>query len=323
MNHRTLGRTGIKVSEVGYGSWGIGQKQWLGSTDDESIRALHKAIDLGLNYIDTALAYGDGHSERLVGRVIKERSEKITVATKIPPMNLQWPAKSDVPVEEVFPRDHVIRSTEESLRNLGVDHIDLQQLHVWNESFLNQGDWLSTLEKLKKDGKIGYFGVSVTEHRPDQALPLVESGVVDTIQEIYNVFDQSAEDHLFAACQKQNVGVIVRVPLDEGGLTGKITPETKFEEDDFRAFYFKGDRKQKVYDRIQKLVQDLDLPPERLPETALRFALSHPAVSTIIPGMRRVAHVESNCAVGDGKGLPKEMIQKLRAHRWDRSFYLP
>ncbi len=275
-----------------------------------------------MNFIDTALGYGNGHSERLIGQVLKDRSEPIYVATKIPPKNRQWPAQGGVSVEETFRGDHVIESTEESLKNLGVETIDLQQFHVWSDEWVNQGDWLEAIEKLKKQGKIQHFGISINDYQPTNAIKLIETGLVDCVQVIYNVFDQSPEDELFPACQKHNVGVIVRVALDEGGLTGRITPETMFAEGDFRNNYFSGDRKQELIKRIEQITSDLNITNEQMAETALRFVLSHPAVSTVIPGMRSIRNVERNCQIGDGQGLPQELVQKLRKHRWVRNFYL-
>jgi len=321
MNYRTLGKTGLKVSEMGYGAWGIGKGAWVGASDAESVKALNRAVDLGLNFIDTALAYGDGHSESLVGRLVKERSETIYVATKIPPKNEVWPARSGVPVAETFPREHVIACTEESLRNLGLEKIDVQQFHVWSDEWVNQGDWLEAVQKLKEQGKVHSFGVSINDYQPANAIKLIETGVVDTVQVIYNIFEQSPEDQLFPACERHNVGVIVRVALDEGGLTGKIMPDTTFEEGDFRNRFFRGDRKQQVYKRVQGIASDLDIPLDQMAETALRFVLSHPAVSTVIPGMRSVGNVERNCQVGDGRGLPREKVDKLKSHRWVRNFY--
>ncbi|NOU74009.1 aldo/keto reductase [Paenibacillus sp. LMG 31458] len=321
MNYRTLGKTGLQISEIGYGAWGIGKTAWIGASDDESIDALNRSIELGLNFIDTALGYGDGHSERLVGQVVKAHDKPIYVATKIPPINRQWPARDGVPVEEAFTAEHVISSTEQSLRNLGLDSIDVQQFHVWSDEWVGQGDWLEGIRKLKEQGKIRHFGISINDHQPNNAIKLIESGLVDTVQVIYNIFDQSPEDQLLPACAEHNVGVIVRVSLDEGGLTGRITPGTTFSEGDFRNNYFRGERKQEVYDRVQKIASDLDISIEKMPETALRYVLSHPAVSTVIPGMRSVRNVEYNMRVGDGQGLTKEQVEKLKPHRWIRDFY--
>lgn len=321
MNYRLLGKTALRVSEIGYGAWGIGKSMWIGASDEASMRALNRSIDLGVNFIDTALGYGEGHSERLVGQLIKERSETIYVATKIPPKNRRWPAPAGVPAAETFPAAHIVACTEESLRHLALETIDVQQFHVWSDEWVGQGDWLEAIQKLKDQGKIRFFGVSINDHQPQNAVRLIETGTVDTVQVIYNIFDQSPEDELLPACERHRIGVIVRVALDEGALTGKITPETTFAEGDFRNRYFRGDRKQQVYERVQRIASDLGIPLEQMPQTALRYVLSHPAVSTVIPGMRSVQNVETNCAVGDGRGLPKPMVEKLKAHRWVRNFY--
>ncbi|HKH19084.1 MAG TPA: aldo/keto reductase, partial [Solirubrobacteraceae bacterium] len=311
MNLRPLGKTGLQVSEVGYGAWGIGRTMWIGAQDEESLRALERAIDLGLNFIDTALAYGDGHSETLVGQTVRARSETVYVATKIPPRNMRWPASGDDRAEAAFPGEHIRRCTETSLRNLGLDAIDVQQFHVWHDNWLDQGDWLETIEALKQEGKIRFFGVSINDHEPETALELVRSGNVDTVQVIHNIFDQSPEDELFPAVQEHGVGVLARVPFDEGGLTGSIRADTEFPEGDFRASYFKGDRKQEVAERVQAIVDDLGIAPGEIAETALRYILSSDAVSTVIPGMRSIRNVERNCAAGDGRGLPPDQVEKL------------
>lgn len=321
MNLRPLGRTGMDISEIGYGAWGIGRSQWIGADDEESLRALQRAIDLGLNFIDTALAYGGGHSEQLVGRVVRERSEPVYVATKIPPKNGVWPAPAGIHADEAFPGDHVRSCTERSLTNLGVETLDVQQLHVWSDEWVDQGDWLDAVQALKAGGKIRAFGVSINDHQPANALKLIDTGVVDTVQVILNVFDQSPQDELLGRCAERGVGVIVRVPFDEGGLTGRITPDSTFPAGDFRAAYFRGERKREVAERAQAIVDDLARPLEELPEIALRFVLSRPEVSTVIPGMRSIRNVERNVAVGDGRGLPPEDLAKLHAHRWLRDFY--
>ncbi len=321
MHYRTLGKTGLQVSEIGFGGWGIGGSGWVGAQDDESLRALNRAIDLGLNFIDTAYGYGDGHSEQLIGQVLRERSERVYVATKIPPKNGQFPAAHNTPVEDVFPGEYVREYTERSLRNLGVSALDVQQFHVWSDTWMDQGDWLDSVQQLKAEGKIRFFGVSINDHEPDSALKLVRSGVVDVVQVIYNIFEQSPEDQLFPACQEHNVGVIVRVPFDEGSLTGTITPDTEFPAEDWRNKYFRGDRKREVYERVQAIAHELNIELAQLPEVALRYILSHPAVSTVIPGMRRVRNVERNMVVGDGQGLPDAQVQQLKAHRWIRNYY--
>ena len=321
MNYRKLGKTGLDVSEVGFGAWGIGKGMWVGASDDESLKALHRAFDLGLNFVDTALRYGDGHSEKLVGKAVKERSEEICVATKVPPKNGQWPAQRGVPAEKAFPAEHVIACTEESLQNLGLERIDIQQFHVWSDEWVDKGDWLDAIQMLKERGKIRHFGVSINDYQPENAMKLIETGVVDTVQVIYNIFEQAPEDQLFPACEKHRVGVIVRVALDEGALTGKITPETKFEEGDFRNRYFRGDRKREVYEHVRKIAAALGIGLDQMAETALRYVLSHDAVSTVIAGMRSIGNVEQNCGLGDGRGLPKKVVEQLKAHRWARNFY--
>jgi len=321
VEYRRLGRTGVRVSEVGYGAWGIGGAQWGGADDEESIRALGRAIDLGVNFIDTALAYGSGHSERVVGNVVRERPETVFVATKVPPKNGIWPAPDGLPVEEAFPGDHVRECAERSLENLGIDAIDLLQLHVWSDEWVGQGDLLEAVDELRHDGKIRFFGISVNDHQPANVLRMIESGAIDTVQAIYNVFDQSPEDELFPACREHDVGVIARVPLDEGGLTGRVRPDTEFADDDFRAYYFSANRRRQVHERVQAIVADLGIPDDALAETALRFVLAEPTVSTVIPGMRSIRNVERNVAVSDGRALPDDRRGKLRAHRWVRDFY--
>jgi aryl-alcohol dehydrogenase-like predicted oxidoreductase len=321
MHRRLLGCTGLEVSELGYGAWGIGQSAWVGAEDDESLRALRRAVELGVTFIDTALAYGNGHSESLVGEVVRESGGTVVVASKVPPKNGQWPARAGTSVGAAFPGQYIVECTEQSLRNLGLDRIDIQQLHVWSDEWVGQGDWLEAVERLKRDGKIRFFGVSINDHEPTNALRLIETGVVDSVQVIYNIFDQTPEDALYPAVLDASIGVIVRVAFDEGGLTGKITPDTTFPRGDFRNWYFGGDRKQEVWDRVNAIARDLDIPLERLPEIALRFCLSTPAVSTVIAGMRSVRNVEANAAAVAAGPLSVEELEILRRHRWERRFY--
>ncbi len=321
MHYRKLGRTGIDVSEIGYGAWGIGGKQWQVDSDDESIRALRRSIELGLNFIDTALAYGDGHSEKLVGNVVRDAGKRIHVATKVPPKNRVWPAAPGSKIEDVFPYNYIVESTNQSLRNLGVETIDLQQLHVWDPGWLERDEWKRAFEDLRKAGKIKYCGISINDHQPDTALDVVSSGLIDTVQVIYNIFDQSPERNLFPVTQQYNVGVLARVPLDEGALTDTITAQSTF-DDEFRAFYFRGERPHEVEQRVNALKADLNGVIEGpLPETALRFCISHPAVSTVIPGMRRIRSVESSCHVSDLGPLPDNVIQVIKKHAWNKNYY--
>jgi aryl-alcohol dehydrogenase-like predicted oxidoreductase len=322
MRYRILGGTGFEVSEIGFGAWGIGGKQWLGGSDADAAAALRAAIGLGINFIDTALAYGDGHSEKLVGEAVRNAGRKIYVATKVPPKNRLWPARTGIAIEKVLPYDYVIDCTETSLRNLGVDIIDLQQLHVWNPEWIDRDDWKRAFEDLKRSGKVRAVGISVSEHQPDSALDAIKTGLVDTVQVIYNIFDQAAEKNLFPLCEARNIGVLARVPFDEGSLAGRVTRDTQFARGDFRDWYFRGDRKLQVEERVEALMRDLDLEtPEALPEIALRFCLTQTAVSTVIPGMRTSSTVERNAGVS-GKGpLPAGTLEVLRRHVWARNFY--
>jgi len=321
MIKRTLGKTGLEISALGFGAWGIGGSMWIGAEDDESLAALRRAIELGVNFIDTAAGYGGGHSEELVGRAVREAAETVYVATKIPPKNMRWPAPAGVRADDAFPADWVIAQTEGSLARLGLETIDVQQFHVWSDEWVGEGSWLDAVERLKRDGKIRAFGVSINDHQPANAVRLVESGHVDTVQVIYNVFDQSPEDELFPAVEAASVGVIARVPFDEGSLTGRIRPETEFPAGDFRNGYFGGDRKREVWERAQAVASDAQVPVDELAEVALRFCVTHPAVSTAIPGMRTVRNVERNAAAVGRGPLSDEQIAALRPHRWVRSFY--
>ena len=320
MRYRKLGRTNFNVSEMGYGAWGIGGKQWLGGSDDESVKALRRAIELGVNLIDSALAYGEGHSERLVGQVVRDTGHKIYVATKVPPRNQLWPAQRGIGIDQVFPYPYIMQCAEQSLKNLGLDSIDLLQLHVWNPEWIDADDWRRAFGELKRSGKVQAVGISINDHEPESALELIRTGLIDTVQVIYNVFDQTPERELFPLCQKENIGVLARVPLDEGSLTGNITETTTFPPGDFREFYFKGDRKKQVVQHVNALKKDLGGDGD-LPAIALRFCLSHPAVSSVIPGMRTVRHAESNAALSDQGPLPAETAALLKRHAWDRNFY--
>jgi len=319
MNSRLLGRTGQKVSEIGFGAWGIG-KSWWGKTDDtESLRSLRRAIELGVTFFDTAYVYGDGHSEQLIHQAFRETRGRYFVATKCPPKNMGWPADPRTPLKEAFPEDWMTSCTERSLQNLGTDCLDLQQFHVWTDAWVDQDEWKNTVAKLKKQGKIRWFGVSINDLDPDSALQLVESGLVDTVQVIYNIFEQAPAKSLFPLCQKMNVGVIVRVPLDEGGLSGTLTPQTKFEKEDFRSNYFAEGRLAETCARVEKLKPLLESYAPTIPELALKFILGHPAVSVVIPGMRRVKNVEINTRISGSAPLPKDVLQELKKHAWKRT----
>jgi len=321
MLYRRLGSTEAEVSEIGFGAWGIGGNQWQGGQDDESLRALNRAFELGVNFVDTALAYGDGHSERLIGQAVGKSFRRIHVATKIPPKNRIWPASPATPLSEVFPYDYIIDSTEQSLRNLNTDQLYLQQFHVWTDAWTDREEWRRAIETLRSSGKVRYFGVSLSEHDPDSALEAVKTGLFSAVQVIYNIFDQSADDRLFPLCQEKKIGVLARVPLDEGGLTGTITEDTTFQPGEFRESYFRGDRKRQVVEHVQALQKDLEGVPGSLAEIALRFCLSHPAVTSVIPGMRRISTVESSCRASAPGKLDPRTLAILKRHRWQRNFY--
>ena len=323
MQYRTLGRTGLEVSEIGYGAWGVGGIQWKGGEDVESTASLRRSFELGLNFIDTALAYGDGHSERLVGKVTREAGGGILIATKIPPKNMVWPARTGHALDDVYPSEYAISSTEQSLRNLGVERIDLQQFHVWNPEWVERDEWRRAIEDLKAAGKVRFFGISINDHQPDSALSAIETGLIDAVQVIYNIFDQSPQRNLFPLCEKHNIGVLARVPLDEGALTGNIREDTQFDPAEFRAAYFRGDHKKQVVEHVEPLIADLRAVgvTQPLAEVALRFCLSHPAVSTVIPGMRKLRHVESNCALSDQGPLHQPLLELLERHAWAKNFY--
>lgn len=320
MKYRTFGRAGWRISDIGFGMWGMGGalSGWTGADDEESMRSLERALQLGCNFFDTAWVYGNGHSERLLGQLLIRHSDKrLYVATKIPPKNLQWPARPEFTLEEVFPPNHIRKYAESSLRNLGVRSIDLLQFHVWNDRWVNDERWQRTMDDLKREGLVQKVGLSINRWEPENGIQTLRTGLIDSVQVIYNIFDQAPEDRLFPVCRELNIGVIARVPFDEGSLTGKLTLESKWPEGDFRNTYFGPENlKNSVQraDALKSLLRD----GMSMPELTLRFILSHPDVSTTIPGMRQGKHVDANMAVSDEGALSKELIDKLRAHRWDR-----
>lgn len=325
---RTLGRTELTVSELGFGAWGIGGGAWGRADDKTSTAALKKALQLGVTFFDTALAYGDGRSERLVAHAVKAHGvrRKATIATKIPPKNLEWPAKHETPIREAFPKDWIIKCTEQSLRHLDSDFIDLQQLHVWSPRWLKETEWIETLRDLQLAGKIRYLGVSINDHEPDTALELVRSGWVDTIQVIFNLFDQSPAVRLLPLAQEHHIGIIARCPFDEGGLTGTLRSDTAFGRNDWRREYFKGERLAETVRRAEALKAAVGDGYEPLAHAALQYVLSHrilsePSVATVIPGMRRAEHVADNARYAAGPAFPPELIERVRAHAWARNFY--
>jgi len=317
MQYRRFGRLGWQVSEVGYGMWGLAD--WTGSDDAETMQSLHRSVELGCTFFDTAWAYGAGHSERLLGELLRAYPDRrLYVATKIPPKNRLWPSKSHFKLIDVFPPDYIREYTERSLANLGVERIDLIQFHVWEDAWANDESWQNTVADLKREGLITSMGVSVNRWEPDNVLETLKTGLIDAVQVIYNIFDQNPEYELFPACQENDVAVIARVPFDEGTLTGTLTVDSKWPEGDWRNTYFVPDNlipSVRRGDALKPLAAGAGL---TMPEMALRFILNNPTVSTIIPGMRKLHHVEANIAASDAGPLPEELHIQLRDHRWDR-----
>lgn len=317
MQYRRFGRTGWQVSEIGYGMWGMGG--WTGSEDDESLASLQRAVDLGCNFFDTALAYGEGHSEALLGRLVRaNHGKRLYTATKIPPKNLVWPSRRGFKLDEVFPPDHIEASVHRSLENAGLDHFDLIQFHVWEDDWADDDRWVRKMEDLKRQGLVQAVGISINRWEPWNSVRTVRSGHIDAVQVIYNIFDQNPEDELFPACREMDVAVIARVPFDEGTLTGTLTKDSRWPEGDWRNTYFVPENLIPSVERADALKPIAAAAGLPLPDMALRFILSNPAVSTIIPGMRRLRHVESNIATSDAGPLPPDLLETLRLHRWDR-----
>jgi aryl-alcohol dehydrogenase-like predicted oxidoreductase len=316
MKYRRFGRIGWSVSEIGYGMWGMGN--WQGSDAELSVDALQRAVDLGCTFFDTALAYGEGRSEGLLGRLVRANpGTKIHVSTKVPPLNRQWPSRREYTLDDCFPPDHIEASVHQSLKNTGLERLDLVLLHTWEDSWLDDDRWAGTLDRLRREGLIEAFGISLNRWEPWNGLRTVRSGLVDAVQVIYNIFDQNPDDELFPACVEGDVAVIARVPFDEGSLAGTLTKESRWPEGDWRKGYF-------VPENLISSVEHADaLKPHvpadmTMPEMALRFILSNPAVSTTIPGMRRPRYVEANAAASDAGPLPERLLERLRAHRWER-----
>ena len=341
MRYRTYPRTGWQVAEIGYGMWGMGG--WSGSDDDQSLEALDLAVSLGCNFFDTAWAYGQGHSEQLLGQTLKRHAgTRLYVATKVPPRNFVWPGRAETPISEVFPPDHIREYTEKSLENLGVGTIDLQQLHVWSDAWAEDDGWKRAVESLKREKLVESFGISVNRWEPTNVLRALDSGLVDCVQVVYNIFDQDPEDELFPYCQQHGIAIIARVPFDEGSLTGTLTAgatwpqgdwrnlyftpsqlrDTRFPDGDWRNLYFTPDQLTATIDRVDRLKPYVPA-TMTLPELALRFILQHPAVTTTIPGMRKPAHVRANIAASDGRPLPARLLEGLRNHRWQRDWQVP
>ncbi len=326
MKTRPLGSTGYTVSELGFGAWGLGGNMWLGVGDAQGRAALREAVDGGITFFDTALAYGNGHSERLIGEVLKGelRAGRVHVATKIPPRNQEWPGKAEKPLKAVFPAKHIAACTERSLKSLGVEALSLQQLHVWHDAWLEGPEWAKSyaeMVRLKNEGKVLHWGISINDHAPETALKVLADPLFETAQVIYNIYDRSPERALFALARKKPLGIIVRVPFDEGALTGAIKATTVFPAGDWRERYFAGDGRAEAERRATALAEVLNGEVRTLPELALRFCLSRPEVSTVIPGMRRVEHVRQNVEAAEKGALGPEMLKRLAGHAWEKNWY--
>ncbi len=316
MKYRTLGRTGYQISEIGYGMWGLAS--WKDTDAAEVQRALDRSVELGCNFFDTAWAYADGISERIAGELLRKHSDKrLYVATKIPPKNRVWPSRPEFTLEEVFPSEYIEEYVNLSLQNLGVEQIDLMQFHVWNDAWHGQDEWKEAIAKLTQAGKVAHWGISINRWEPENSLETLRTGLISTVQVIYNIFDQNPEDKLFPLCKELNVGVIARVPFDEGTLTGNMTKDMTFPPDDWRATYFVPENLHPAVDRAEALRPYLP-PRMTMAEMAIRFILSNHYVATTIPGMRKVRNVESNIGCSDGIGLKYDTLFELKKHRWDR-----
>lgn len=316
MRYRRFGRMGWRVSEVGYGMWGMAG--WSGSDDDESLRSLQRAVDLGCTFFDTAWGYGEGHGERLLGELVRGNPDtKLYTATKIPPKNRTWPSERGFHLEDVFPADHIREYAEKSLENLGLPSVDLLQFHVWEDDWAADDRWQRAVQDLKDEGLVQAIGLSINRWEPGNALRTLRTGLIDAVQVIYNIFDQAPEDEIFPLCRQLEIGVIARVPFDEGTLTGNLTPESRWPEGDWRNTYFVPENLIPSVERGDAL-RPLVPPDMAMPEMALRFILSNPDVHTTIPGMRRPKHVRANMAASDAGPLSTDLLAKLRKHRWDR-----
>ncbi len=323
MKLRNFGKTGLRVSEIGFGAWALGESWWGKQDDGESLKALHRAAELGANFIDTAQVYGDGKSEKVVARFRKEWKGELTIATKTAPESGAWPPSPYDQPAIAFSAAYLRKNVEERLRNLQTDCLDILQLHTWTRAWNKNPEPFETLRKLKQEGKIKLIGVSTPEHDQDSVVDLIKGGWVDSVQVIFNLFDQEPVAEILPAALEHGVGIIVRVALDEGALTGKYDRETKFPAGDFRALYFRGERLGRVVKRVEAIRKDVEGSAFSLTQAALKFSLSHPAVSTMLVGMRNVAQAEANLAVSGLPELPPELMAKLRTHNWRRGVWYP
>lgn len=316
MNYRRFGRTNWQVSEIGYGMWGMGG--WTGSDDEESLASLQRAVDLGCNSFDTAWAYGEGRSEALLGELVRANPQKkLYTATKVPPKNSSWPSRREFTLDDTFPPEYIEQRVHESLEHAGLESFDLVQFHVWEDSWVKDDRWARKIDDLRTQKLLSAVGISINRWEPWNGVETVRSGLIDSVQVIYNIFDQNPEDELFPVCLEKDVAVIARVPFDEGTLTGTLHKDSKWPEGDFRNIYFVPENLIPSVERAEELKMLLPAGMS-LPEMALRFILSNSAVSTIIPGMRKSRHVDSNIGASDAGRLSNELLAALRQHRWVR-----
>jgi len=320
MKFRKLGRTEFNVSEIGFGGWAIGGG-WGPQSEADSVAALNRALDLGVNFIDTAAGYGEGKSERIIASVLRERRQAAIVATKTPPTGGPWPPSPYCVAAQRYPEGYLRTNVEERLRNLGTDRIDILQLHTWTRAWNRNPEPFEVLRALKKEGKVRFVGVSTPEHDQNSVIDLMRGGWVDVVQVIYNVFEQEPAAELLPAAAEAGVGVIVRVVFDEGSLTGKWTKDTVFPQGDFRRAYFEGDRLGRSVARAARVAGAVEGSGFTLPQAAIKFALAHGAVGTVIPGMRNPQQADANCRVSDLPPITAELCQRLREHNWRRGFW--
>ena len=321
MIYKKFARSEEEVSLLGFGAWGIGKSMWIGAEDIESKKSLHLAVENGVTLFDSALVYGNGHSEILLGEVEKECGKSLFITSKIPSKKFEWPAHESSILSDSFPKEHIIQKTEQSLQNLKRDYLDLQQFHVWNDKWAANDEWKEAIRTLKEQGKVRYFGISINDHQPENGIEAGKTGLIDSYQVIFNIFDQSPVDTLFPFCEENKIAVIARVPFDEGGLTGKIGPDTTFPRGDFRNRYFRGERKNEIWERVQKINATIQGEADSIAEAALRYVISFPAVTSVIPGMRNRNHLQLNIESVNKGALSTDLLEKLKNFRWIRNYY--
>lgn len=321
MIYKDFGKQNEKISLLGFGCWGIGQSEWIGADDNESKKTLLKAIDEGITFFDTAWAYGNGHSEKILGKAVRESGKKVFIASKVPSKKWEWPAGDKSTLKESFPKKYIVEKTEESLKHLNRDYIDLMQFHVWNDKWTGEDEWKEAVTKLKKEGKVRYWGISINDHQPENGIEAGKTGLIDSYQVIFNIFDQSPVVKLFPFCKKNKIAVIARVPYDEGALTGNVMHDTEFPVGDFRNDYFRGKRKIEVQERADKIWEDVRNENGSMAEAALRYVISFNEVTTVIPGMRKEKNLMANLRYIEKDSLSSQLLETLKVHKWHKNFY--